>query len=152
MNAKLVLAGITTAMLLSTGCVDRKSAGLYLPKGNAERGKAAFVQLQCNSCHQVSGVNLPVPAPFNRTLLTLGGEVPRLRTAGELVTAIIHPSRDISDLAPTDPARLGGPMVMKTRNEEMTVAQLVDLVTFLQPAYRPVLPGPDTSLWATVQF
>ena len=75
------------------GCDGRHSAaGFRLPEnGSVERGKAAFVELQCTRCDTVAGVDLPSPARVGFEV-PLGGEVYQARTDGYLVTSIIHPS------------------------------------------------------------
>jgi L-cysteine S-thiosulfotransferase len=146
MNAKIALAGSALALLVALGCAqDTKSGrGFHLPPGNADAGRAAFVQLQCHTCHPVDGVELPAPTAQPGILVTLGGEVSRLRTYGELVTAIIHPTRNISDKFHADPKRPIFISPMKEVNGQMTVAQLVDIVTFLETRYRP-LPAPPAT-------
>ncbi|MFM8984167.1 MAG: cytochrome C, partial [Spartobacteria bacterium] len=81
-------------VLLAVGCdLERSPRGFRLPDGNVDKGKEAFVSLQCNACHSVSGETFPAPTSFN---IPLGGETPRIRTYGELVTSIINPSHVIS--------------------------------------------------------
>lgn len=50
------------AMLASISACDsgRKSAvGFRLPEGDAERGKAAVLELKCHACHEISVVGFP---------------------------------------------------------------------------------------------
>ena len=134
----LMLAG-----LLLTGC-DRVESGrrLRLPPGNPENGKATFVALKCTECHNVAGVDLPKPVVAPGLVVTLGGDVPRLRTVGDLLTAIIHPSQAVS--AKMKQPAVGAPVTnMPNANDTMTVSQLVDLVRFLQPLYTEMAPPMD---------
>jgi hypothetical protein len=111
----------------ATGCESarRSSAGFRLPAdGDAERGKAAFVALGCNNCHEVAGAELPQPANPSVQRVMLGGEVGREIGDGKLVRWIIAPSPQV---------RNGSAMPHKT--EEMTVRQLTDIVAFLQSHY-----------------
>jgi sulfur-oxidizing protein SoxX len=148
MNARIVLAAITVVTLAAVGCAPstKSGRGFHMPAGDAEKGKAAFVQLKCYRCHQVDGVDLPAPTANAGSVLTLGGEVSRRRTYGDLVTAIIHPQRDLSDKLPAGQRTPVRESPMPGVNNEMTVAQLVDIVTFLELHYRelvPLYPSPE---------
>lgn len=134
----LILAGLMLA-----GC-DRLESGrrLRLPKGNAENGKAAFIALKCTECHTVAGVELPKPVVEPGLVVELGGNVPRLRTVGDLMTSIIHPTQSVSSKMKR-PA-VGAPVTnMPDLTETMTVSQLIDLVRFLQPRYTEMAPPVD---------
>jgi hypothetical protein len=132
------------ATLFLTGCeVGPKSGqGFRLPDGDTEKGKAAFLSMQCHSCHKVHGVELPAPgskAPFD---VTIGGEVTKVRSYGELVTAIINPTHG---LAPGfDAKKLEDPKrsPMPEYNSTMTVEQMINLVAFLHPRYNQLDPAP----------
>ena len=136
----LVFAG-----LLLAGCDRLQSGhGLRLPKGSADNGKAAFVALKCTECHTVAGVELPKPTIARDLVVELGGNVPRLRTVGDLLTSIIHPTQSVS-FKMKRPA-VGQPVSgMPNVNDVMSVSQLVDLVRFLQPRYSEMAPPTD---WA----
>lgn len=101
MNARIVLATAAVAALSAISCAPspKSGRGFVMPTGNAEKGQAAFVQLKCTECHTVDRVELPAPATPARMNVVLGGDVTRIRTYGELVTAIIHPNRNISEKA-----------------------------------------------------
>lgn len=143
MKTKITLAMAALALLLVAGCTPREKSGrgFVLPVGDEARGKAVFVELKCTECHRVENVaGLPAPTePANQVVL-LGGEVTALRSYGDLVTSIIHPSDKISENL--RPALSGDPHVspMRNYNERMTVQQMVDLATFLQPRYHRVIP------------
>ena len=136
------------AGLMLTGC-DRPESGrqLRLPKGSVENGKAAFIALKCTECHTVAGVDLPKPVVAPDLIVELGGTVPRLRTVGDLMTAIIHPTQAVS-------AKMKRPAVgptvtnMPDLNDTMTVSQLVDLVRFLQPRYTQMPPPVDWNYYS----
>lgn len=141
MNARIVLAILAVAALSTAGCAPnpKSGRGFVMPSGNADRGKAAFIQLKCNDCHTIDRIDLPAPATAPKMNVVLGGEVTRVRTYGELVTSIIHPTRNISEKA-LEKGKLPDISQMKDVNHEMTVAQMVDIVTFLQPTYRQLPP------------
>ena len=122
---------------LAVGCGGRHSAaGFRLPEnGSVDRGKQAFLDLECHSCHTVDRVELPDATPQLTLAVPLGGAVPEYRTDGYLVTSIIHPSHRI--MKPRrDEYSVGGESRMEDRTQTMTVRQLVDLVAFLQSRYR----------------
>jgi L-cysteine S-thiosulfotransferase len=143
MKTKCVFAGMAlAAAVASLGCApDTKSGrGFHMPGGDVTRGKVAFVQLGCTECHRVSGIELGAGHATPRVVVHLGGDVSRRRTYGDLVTAIIHPSRDRSDLV-TSSTEEGPLLEMRDFTREMTVAQLMDVVTFLEPTYRQAVPA-----------
>jgi len=111
------------------------SAGFRLPaNGDIDRGKVAFVQLGCNHCHEVSGVDLPKPTVQPPVPVVLGGVVPGEVTDGYLVTSIINPSYVLTPY-PREMVATGGKSRMPDYSGTMTVAQLVDTVAFLQSRY-----------------
>jgi sulfur-oxidizing protein SoxX len=116
--------------------------GFRLPDGDAERGKAAFAALMCHTCHPVHGVELPAPPSPGQIQLVLGGETSRIKTYGELVTSVINPSHVLSEKFTRQLAESGS-SPMPEFNHVMTVAQMIDLVAFLQPRYKLVEPPPD---------
>ena len=72
--------------------------------------------------------------------LELGGPVTRVRTYGELVTAIINPSHKLADGYPAELVSEDGKSKMYVYNGFMTVQELTDIVMFLQPHYDVVPP------------
>ena len=133
--------------MLTIGCVNpRSSAGFRLPDGDAERGKAAFLELKCYNCHTVSGVDLAVRGKEYAYLrsVVLGGETRRVKTYGELVTSIINPSHALAPGYPKELITKGDQSAMTNFNDTLTVRQLTDLVAFLQSRYQllpPMVPG-----------
>jgi len=144
-TSPLALALLT---MLSTACVNPKSsAGFRLPEGNVERGKAAFLELKCYTCHTVSGVDIGVRGKEYAHLrsVVLGGETRRVRTYGELVTSIINPSHSLALGYPKELITQGDQSAMTNFSDTLTVRQLIDLVAFLQSHYHllpPDVPGP----------
>ena len=145
-----------TACILSLCCLvfiggceaERTSGkGLVLPEGTVEDGKATFVNLGCVYCHAVPDVELGSPdfAIEEEPLLILGGKVQKVKTYGELVTSIINPEHVISPvyLEKIKSSEIEGQDAdtpMPNFNNEMTVSQLIDLVTFLDSHYEKLLP------------
>ena len=129
---------ITCVLTFVVGCdMGPKSArGFTLPDGDVELGKAAFTQFRCYDCHSIQGVEMPVAEEQEQVAVQLGGKVERIKTYGELVTAIINPShrlaRGYADSLVSTPE---GESRMTNYNDVMTVTQLINLVAFLQSHY-----------------
>lgn len=145
----LVKFSLITALLaiLASGssCKDRPARmgkGFRLPEGNEENGRQAFQQLKCNHCHSVAGVDLPKPTAALEAQFELGGEVRRVKSYGELVTAIIQPQHGIAPayFGRTKPDSGQNPSPMPSFNDTMSVTQLTDIVTFLHSNYRKAAP------------
>lgn len=140
MKTDIPLLSALLALALLTGCdLGPKSGRRFVfPEGDLVRGQKAFVDLKCYECHRVDGVaGLPAATVAPEKVVLLGGEVATLRTYGALVTAVIHPSQARTAGAP---GLTGNDTVMRSVNETMTVAQMLDLVTFLHPRYRKLMP------------
>lgn len=139
MKLLMLLTAIVLPFILA-GCSagSKSSAGFHLPDGNSVRGKAAFVELKCHTCHVVPGVELPAPSGSVASPVVLGGDVAKVKTYGELVTAIIHPSYDLSKKLNKEWMEGGKLSPMGSFNDIMTVQQMIDLVAFLQPQYKLV--------------
>lgn len=123
--------------LFAVGCepTARSGRGFTLPEGDVKRGENAFVDLQCHACHSVSGVELPPVNLELETEVTLGGDVARIDTYGELVTSIINPSHKLASGYDSIEISNDGESLMENYNEAMTVQQLIDVVAFLQSHY-----------------
>jgi hypothetical protein len=127
---------------LSACSVTPAARGFVLPEGDAGEGKETFVLLGCASCHTVSGVSdLPAPVATPPIALLLGGRVEDVPTEGQLVTAIIHPSHQISPQIEERLALSGHKSRMGDYKSAMSVQELVDLVAFLQTVYAPIPPA-----------
>jgi mono/diheme cytochrome c family protein len=115
--------------------------GFVLPEGSAQRGEQVFVAMKCTACHRVDGLPaLPAPTVAADRVVVIGGEVARVKTYGQLLTAIIHPSLDLSPKMPRELAQKSTVSPMPSVNDQLTVMQLIDIVTFLQPHYRKLEP------------
>jgi L-cysteine S-thiosulfotransferase len=119
----------------------RSGAGFRLPAGDPERGKAAFVDLKCHECHRVAGVDFPAPTVEPPVPVVLGGEVPHVRTDGDLLTSIVNPSHKIAPGYRSELVERDGKSRMPEFSDVMTVRQMIDLVAFLQARYKVVRPG-----------
>jgi hypothetical protein len=130
----IVIAAIMGAAM---GCNagPHAATGFRLPAyGDVERGKAAFVSLDCNRCHRVTGVELPQP-PDAGILVVLGGDTQRQMTDGYLVTSIINPSHVVARYPKERMTTAPGKSKMPDY-ADISVRQMTDLVTFLQANYK----------------
>ena len=135
MKQMTVLAMLTTGLLAMAGCgADRMSEkGLSLPEGEADRDRDAFLYLHCHECHSIARVDLPRAELADPPFVGLGGTVTKVKTNGELVTAIINPSHKLAKGYPIEEVPIGGESMMPVYNGFMTVQELIDIVMFLQP-------------------
>jgi L-cysteine S-thiosulfotransferase len=126
------------------GCGPKSPLGFSLPDGDATRGRAAFVELRCNACHEVMGLDIAYGnGPVH---VVLGGKTTRIRSEGELTTSIINPSHRLAPRYPEDQVAVNGQSIMSAAylNDVMTVQQLIDLVAFLQSTYEIAPPAVPT--------
>lgn len=109
---------------------------LFLPEGDVESGKKAFVELGCTSCHQVAGAeDLPAPSTDEAPPIVLGGAVRSRPTDAAMVTSIIHPNQRISRPYQEGTKTHTGSSRMGDFNEAMTVRQMIDLIAFIRAHY-----------------
>ena len=133
---------LLTCVLVLSGCDEDRTMserGFRLPEGDAMAGRETFLYMHCNQCHTIKGEELPTIPGFE-PFVELGGSVTRVKTYGELVTAIINPSHKLAEGYATDLVSEDGKSKMYVYNGFMTVQELTDLVMFLQPHYDVVPP------------
>jgi hypothetical protein len=139
-HRSLSFAVAVLAAALLAGC-DRQSRGFALPPGDSERGQAVFAELGCHHCHVVTEqVAKAADSPYPEVTVRLGGTVSRVKTYGELVTAIIHPQKSLARGHSPQLLDEAGGSKMPDFNARMTVQELVDLTTFLQGQYSVYVP------------
>lgn len=140
-----LLSMLTAAAITLTGCETgvKSPSGFSLPEGNAAKGKLVFVKYQCLSCHQLEGIESTNVVDNPELSVTLGGKTSGIKTYAELVTSVINPSHKIAKGYPRSTLQVGGISKMKNYNDVMTVAELADLVFFLQSNYE-LTPYPRT--------
>ncbi|HXV62016.1 MAG TPA: c-type cytochrome [Vicinamibacteria bacterium] len=128
--------------LAACGPPERSPAGFRLPDGDVEAGEAAFLELRCNACHQVQGLDLPPPVADPPVPVALGGRVDYQPTDGRFVTSIINPDHKFPRGYPEELIKSGSGSRMADYSDVMTVRQLVDLVAFLHSRTEYVRPEP----------
>lgn len=117
--------------------------GFVLPKGDVAQGEQVFVDFNCQSCHTIPDLEFPeagFTAPF---ILEIGGEVYRVKNYGELLTAVVNPDHIISPVYVAMIEKAEREMIISPMpyfGEEMTVAELNDLIEFLHAQYTRLQP------------
>ena len=69
---------------------------MRFPLGNVQRGREAFVALECNACHRVEGIEMMPRTGAAPLDIALGNHTPRIETYGDIVTAIVNPSHRLA--------------------------------------------------------
>ena len=132
---------VCALVLLSCSPPEKSPSGFRLPDGDVERGRRAFVELKCNACHRVNGLDLPPPVADPPVPVVLGGTTGTFRTDGDLTSSIINPSHKVPSTYSEELVRSGEGSRMADYGDVMTVRQLVDLVAFLHSRYEYVPPS-----------
>ncbi len=135
MKAMYAIAMFSLAIVLGCTSDPKSGEGFTLPDGDAQRGQATFARLQCQACHTVAGVEFAELDSAQDRMIALGGETTRVRTYGDLVTSIINPSHRFALGYDDEQIKAGDQSKMRIYNDELTVTELADLVTFLQQHY-----------------
>ncbi len=143
MKARYLLAWILVSLFALSACdsgTRMSEKGFRLPDGDAQAGREAFLYMQCNQCHTIKGEELPAIPGQEPPYVELGGPVTKVKTYGELVTAIINPTHELARGYAEKVVSEDGESKMYIYNQHMTVQELVDIVMFLQPYYDVVVP------------
>ena len=141
------LLAAAAALVTVAACAPNTALRVQFPLGSVQRGREAFVALECNSCHRVDDAEIPpppAPSPFN---VVLGGHTPRIESYGDIITAIVNPSHRLARSYRAAAGRdVPSPMAARFLNEVMTTQQLVDIVAFLRTQY-DYIPPPPPPYW-----
>lgn len=142
MNGKVLCLLALGGILAAVGCTRTATspAGFRLPDGDAVQGRKAFLYMQCHQCHTVAGEEFPEIPYADAPYVKLGGPVSKVKTYGELVTAIINPSHELAKGYAKELVSEDGESNMYNYNDHMTVQELTDLVAYLQSHYDVVIP------------
>lgn len=138
----LTIAGLLTMAFIAAACErDYMSEhGFSLPEGDPIAGKEVFLYMQCHECHSIRNIDLPSIPLADPPFVELGGSVTKVKTYGDLVTSIINPSHKLAEGYPVDVISNNGESKMRNYNGVMTVQELTDIVMFLQPHYKVIIP------------
>ena len=128
----LMILALAGAMLGCATARDEAKGFRLTGNGDSRRGKAAFVEFGCTTCHEVrGGSHLPEPT-IQR--IALGGSVLREPSDGYVVTAIINPAYHAARY-PVAKDATGVHPGMPEYASRMTVQQLTDIVAYLKSRY-----------------
>lgn len=124
-------------LLILSSCIDgvNSSRGFTLPPGNVEKGKIVFMDRQCLACHTLAKFDDPSIGKELTEPVALGGNITRIKTYADVVTSVINPSHRIAKKYQSNDYQSDGVSKMQNYNDTITVTELIDLVTFLQPHY-----------------
>ncbi len=140
-----ILSLIFAFVLLAgaSGCTrtPESAAGFRLPDGDQIAGRQEFIDLKCYECHTIPDETFPEIPNVEPPYVVLGGDVTRVKTYGELVSSIINPSHKLAKGYAEEEVSEDGVSKMRIYNDVMTVRQLTDLVMFVQPHYKVVVPN-----------
>jgi mono/diheme cytochrome c family protein len=134
--APAVVLAACASFVLSVAGEDKP---FRFPGGDPERGREAFARLNCVSCHQVTGVDLPPPKGKRRLDLILA-EAPRfVRNYQSLVIAVTNPQHVVDEqygeLFSQAGSSKGIEATMPDFRNDMSVRQFMDILAFLDRAY-----------------
>ena len=122
---------------------DKPVKGFVMPAGDVAQGEQVFMDFKCYACHTIPGKEFPETdgkLPFS---VPIGGEVLNVRNHGELLTAVVNPEQQICMSYRAQMERAGREVhltPMPYSGEEMTVAELIDLIAFLNAQYTRLQP------------
>jgi len=139
----IALSAITLGVLSACSDEGKPVKGFVLPAGDIPQGEQVFVDFNCHGCHTIPDLEFPEVEFTPPFILEIGGEVYRVKNYGELLTAVVNPDHIISPkyvamLERADREAVISPMPYY--GEEMTVAELLDLVAFLHAQYTRLQP------------
>lgn len=142
---RVVAAAVLVATLAA--CAPNTALVVYFPLGNIQRGREAFVALECHACHRIADIEMPAhPSPSSLSVV-LGGHTPRIESYGDIITAIVNPSHRLARSYRTVAGRGElSPMSAEFLNDVMTTQQLVDIAAFLRTEY-DYIPPPSPPYW-----
>lgn len=126
------VAILTTLALAVAACGGQQTATpptseLFLPIGDADAGRQAFIDLRCYSCHRVQG-DAEMPPTTSANLGPEIGEPQADEPRDYIAQSIISPSHELPPLAEGPLSHMGD------YRQAMTVQQLIDVVAFVSEA------------------
>ena len=115
-------------------------AAKNLPPGDPEKGRQAFVALQCHACHEVAGGGLPAPSVV--PAVALGGTSLLPPSREDIAADILLPSSHFAQGYPRAQITVDGQSRMPDYSKALTEDQLANLSAFLKSRYTRGLPSP----------
>ena len=143
----VILILLSSSALLGCNKGVDSTTGFNLPAGDMVKGEVAFKKYQCSSCHVFEDddkgkyVDQSIIKELEQPIV-LGTSSYSIKNYAQLLTSIINPSHKIAQQAyPLKYAtEANGDSKMQIYNDVMTVSELTDIVTFLQPKYKIKTP------------
>ncbi|BFM11049.1 hypothetical protein R50072_12020 [Simiduia litorea] len=136
MTVKKLVVFALIGMLFGCDTGPSSPLGFSLPMGDIAKGEVVFNKYQCIACHSLEGHEQESVAKELNKPVALGGKSTRIMTYATLVTSIINPSHKIAGRYNADNLQADGSSKMRNYNDVMSVQELIDLVSFLQPKYQ----------------
>ena len=139
----VILASVILLVLPACSEQGKPVRGFVLPEGDIAQGEQVFVDFNCHGCHTIPEMEFPATDFTPPFILEIGGEVYRVKTYGELLTSVVNPDHIISPkyIAMLESANREAVISpMPYFGEEMTVAELIDVVEFLLAQYSKLQP------------
>jgi len=131
-------------VLIASACTKEPPVrGFMMPDGDIAQGEQVFLDFNCHGCHTIPEMEFPTPEFEPPFILDIGGNVYQVKTYGDLLTAIVNPDHIISRkyiMMLEEAQRETVISPMPYYGEEMTVAELIDLVAFLHEQYVKLQP------------
>ncbi|MFQ5668151.1 MAG: c-type cytochrome [Candidatus Binatia bacterium] len=134
-----VVVAACLALLPATGCTAGEPEGPRLPKnwafslpsGNVDAGKAAFLRMQCYSCHKVPGSDVPrarASGGIGPDLVPAYSRLPREFLAESVIDSHKYISGRLDKYTGQDKVS----SKMGDYSSIMSVRELIDIVEFLK--------------------
>lgn len=133
-RAAVGAAFAAVGVLACAGPTQIVEPGLDLPSGDAQRGRAAFVRLDCVACHRVAG-DPDLPTPRKPVPFVLGEGTASRPTDARILSSIVNPHESIRLPHRGEVVTPGGKSRMTDFAEVMKVQELIDLVAYLRRIY-----------------
>jgi|MudIll2142460700_1097286.scaffolds.fasta_scaffold1024672_1 mono/diheme cytochrome c family protein len=134
MTRSHALAACSAALTLTLAC-----GGSQTTSGDPDKGRQAFVDLRCNSCHEVAGESLP--APSVTPAVGLGGRALLPPSADRLKADILLPSSHFAVGYPREQIMRGDVSRMPDYSKQLSDEQVANLVAFLKSRYERGMPS-----------
>lgn len=134
MTRSHVLAACSAALALALACVGSQTS-----TGDPAKGRQAFLDLRCNTCHEVAGESLPSPSVT--PAVGLGGRSLLPPSEDRLKQDILLPSSHFAVGYPREQIMQGDVSRMPDYSKRLTADQVANLVAFLRSRYTRGMPS-----------
>jgi mono/diheme cytochrome c family protein len=131
---------IPLVALLAGACSSRPSESPAAAQGDPQKGRDAFVRLQCHTCHEVVGSDLPAPSIVPP--VALGGRSLLPPSREYIQESILLPSSHFAQGYPLEHIMAQDRSRMPDYSEALTNTQVADLVAYLESQYSLGIPSP----------